>query len=103
MMAHWAEIDEDNVVTRVLATGNDDPAGDEGYSWLVETLGGRWVQTSYNRNFRVHFAGIGFTYNEALDVFVPPKPSDSYVLNVETVLWEPPTGYSNDEDDEAAQ
>ena len=97
-MAYWAELNEDNIVTRVVAASNDDPAGDEGYSWLVETLGGRWVQTSYNRNFKVHFAGIGFTYNEALDAFVPPKPSDSHVLNVETVLWELPTGYSKDDE-----
>ena len=86
-MAHFAEIDENNIVLRVLVTDNNDPAGDEGYSWLVENLGGRWVQTSYNANFRKNFAGIGFTYSEELDAFIPPQPSEDYVLDEETCQW----------------
>ena len=69
-MSHFAELDENNVVIRVLVGDNDMP--NEGYDWFVENLGGRWVQTSYNGNFRGCFAGIGFTYDEALDVFKAP-------------------------------
>ena len=47
-MAHWAELDENNIVTRVLVGDNNDPAGDEGYQWLIDNLGGTWVKTSYN-------------------------------------------------------
>lgn len=68
-MAHWAEIDNQNIVLRVVVTSNDDPNGDEGYQWLVDNLGGRWIQTSYNGNIRGQFAGIGMRYNEEQDVF----------------------------------
>lgn len=75
-MSHFAELDENNVVVRVLVGDNDMP--NEGYDWFVETLGGRWVQTSYNGNFRGCFAGVGFVYDETKDVFynplVPAKP-----------------------------
>lgn len=73
-MAHFAEISESNEVVRVLVTDNNDPAGDEGYSWLVNNLGGNWIQTSYNGNFRGCFAGVGFTYDKDKDEFVAPKP-----------------------------
>jgi hypothetical protein len=72
-MSHWAEIDENNIVLRVTVGDNNDPAGDEGYSWLINNLGGRWIQTSYNANFRKNFAGIGMIYDEELDEFLPPK------------------------------
>lgn len=71
-MSHWAELDDNNVVIRVTVGDNNDPAGDEGYSWLVQNLGGRWVQTSYNGNFRGRFAGIGYTYDAELDEFIAP-------------------------------
>lgn len=99
-MAHFAEIDENNVVIRVLVTDNDDLNGDEGYQWLIDNLGGRWVKTSYNTQGGVHlsngiplrknFAGIGFTYDEKLDAFIPKKPNDgwAWILNEETCLWE---------------
>ena len=72
-MSHWAELDENNNVIRVTVGDNNDPAGDEGYSWLVTRLGGRWVQTSYNSNFRGKFAGIGDKYDEENDVFYTPE------------------------------
>jgi len=72
-MAHFAELDENNIVLRVLVTDNNDPNGDEGYSWLVENLGGRWIQTSYNGNIRGKFAGIGDRYDETLDEFITPE------------------------------
>lgn len=73
-MAHWAELDENNIVLRVTVGDNNDPAGDEGYSWLINNLGGTWIKTSYNANIRGKFAGIGDTYDEVNDVFVAPQP-----------------------------
>lgn len=75
-MSHWAEIDENNTVIRVTVGDNNDPAGDEGYQWLIDNLGGRWIQTSYNSNFRGCFAGIGCFYDEANDVFIPAVVDD---------------------------
>ena len=62
-MSHWAEIDATNTVIRVLVGDNNDPAGDEGYQWLLDNLGGTWIQTSYNAKFNGKFAGIGDTWN----------------------------------------
>jgi hypothetical protein len=88
-MAHFAEIDENNVVLRVLVTDNNDTNGDEGYQWLVDTFGGRWIKTSFNGNIRRIFAGIGMTYNEETDAFVPIKPSEypSFVWSEEVYNW----------------
>jgi hypothetical protein len=87
-MAHFAEIDENNIVLRVLVTNNDFP--NEGYNWLIENLGGTWIKTSYNANIRKNFAGIGYKYDEALDAFIPPKPYASWTLNEDTCQWEEP-------------
>jgi hypothetical protein len=88
-MAHWAEIDENNIVLRVLVGNNDDPNGDEGYQWLIDNLGGTWVKTSYNANIRKNFAGIDFIYDETRDAFIPPMPDGiGWVLNEETCKWE---------------
>ena len=112
-MAHWAELDSNNVVTRVLVGDNNDPAGDEGYQWLLDNLGGTWVKTSYNsvggkrRNpetgemteeagFRKNYAGIGYTFDAGRDAFIPPKPFNSWNLNEDTCLWDAPTPYPAD-------
>lgn len=87
-MSHWAEIDKDNVVLRVTVGDNNDP--DEGYQWLIDNLGGTWIKTSYNGNIRKNFAGIGYTYDESRDAFIPPKPFDLWILNEDTCLWEAP-------------
>lgn len=87
-MAHFAEIDENNIVLRVLVTDNDFP--NEGYDWLVENLGGTWIQTSYNATIRKNFAGIGFTYDEDREAFIPPQPFPSWVLDEDTCRWEAP-------------
>lgn len=88
-MAHWAELDDNNVVLRVTVGDNDDPAGDEGYSWLINNLGGKWVKTSYNGNIRKNFAGIGYTYDEVRDAFIPPKPEiGEWILNEDTCIWD---------------
>lgn len=88
-MAHWAEIDSDNKVLRVLVGDNNDPNGDEGYQWLIDNLGGTWVQTSYNNKIRKQFAGIGYTYNPDADVFVAPQPYPSWSLD-DNFDWQPP-------------
>lgn len=91
-MAHWAELDENNIVIRVLVGDNNDPNGDEGYQWLIDNLGGRWIKTSYNNNIRKNFAGIGYKYDEDRDAFIPPKPEifQSFILDEETCQWVPP-------------
>ena len=89
-MAHWAEIDETNKVLRVLVGDNNDPAGDEGYQWLIDNLGGTWIKTSYNANIRKNFAGIGCLYDPVRDAFIPIKPKKgNWVLNEDTCKWEP--------------
>ena len=103
-MAHWAELDENNIVTRVLVGSNEDP--DEGYQWLIDNLGGTWVKTSYNTQGGVHslggtplrknYAGIGYSYDADRDAFIPPKPFNSWLLNEDTCLWEAPTPYPTD-------
>ena len=87
-MAHFAEIDENNLVLRVVVTNNNEV--NEGYDWLIENLGGVWVQTSYNNNFRKQFAGVGFTYNPQADVFVAPQPYASWTLDSNND-WQAPT------------
>ncbi len=105
-MAHFAEIDENNIVLRVLVTDNEDPNGDEGHQWLIDNLGGTWVKTSFNTwcnqhpsetPFRKNFALVGGTYDPERDAFIDPRPQDlngnpfySWNLNEETCCWEPP-------------
>ena len=93
-MAHFAKVNEANIVIEVLVTDNDYP--NEGYDWLVETFGGRWVQTSYNARIRQNFAGIGYYYDEARDAFIQPKPFESWTLDEETCQWVSPTPYPTD-------
>jgi len=71
-VSHFAEIDKDNKVIRVLVGDNNEY--DEGYQWLLDNLGGTWVKTSYNGNIRYNYAGIGFTYDPEADAFIAPKP-----------------------------
>jgi hypothetical protein len=94
-MAHWAEIDKSNFVIRVLVGDNNDPAGDEGYQWLIDNLGGTWIKTSYNNKIRGTYAGIGFLYNEKEDIFITPQPYPSWTRNGS--FWEAPVEYPEDE------
>jgi hypothetical protein len=71
-MSHFAELDKDNKVIRVLVGDNNEP--DEGYQWLVDNLGGTWVKTSYNHKIRYNFAGIGYAYDPIDDAFIAPMP-----------------------------
>lgn len=75
-MAHWAELDENNIVLRVTVGDNNDPAGDEGYQWLIDNLGGTWIKTSYNATIRGKFAGIGDIYDPVEDVFKTPEETE---------------------------
>ena len=96
-MAHFAEIDENNVVTRVIVVSNDDCAGGDfpesdapGAAFCHGLLGGTWKQTSYNNNFRKRYAGIGYTYDADLDAFIAPQPFPSWILDPETADWVAP-------------
>jgi hypothetical protein len=93
-MSHFAELDENNIVLRVLVGDNNLP--NEGYDWFVENLGGTWVQTSYNATIRKNFAGIGYTYDEEMDAFIAPQPFESWTLNTQTAKWMSPTPYPQD-------
>jgi hypothetical protein len=106
-MAHWAKLDEDNYVVEVLV------ADDDAEGWLVENLGGVWVQTSYNtiggvhydpetrepsddqsKAFRYNYASLGDYFDPSFGpdgAFIAKQPYGSWVLNPETALWEPPT------------
>jgi len=102
-MAHFAELDQNNVVTRVLVVNDDylrDENGNEvealGCAHMESIHGGKWVQTSYNNNIRVRYAGIGCTYDETLDAFIPPKPYPSWIFNQTTADWEAPVPMPTD-------
>jgi hypothetical protein len=104
-MAHFAKLDNDNNVIEVIVVHNKellDENGNEsearGIAFLTEWSGGysNWKQTSYNGNFRKNYASISYSYDEAKDAFIPPKPYASWALNEETCLWEAPTPYPTD-------
>lgn len=104
-MAHFAKLDEDNIVTEVIVVHNNElldenenESEQKGISFLIDWSDGHtnWKQTSYNRKFRKNYAGIGYTYDSNRDAFIPPKPFSSWVLNEESCLWESPLSYPND-------
>ena len=92
-MSHWAEIDENNIVTRVLVGNNSEP--DEGEAFM-NSLGGTWVKTSYNGTIRKNYAGIGYSYDSSRNAFIAPKPFDSWELDEDTCRWEAPVAYPTD-------
>jgi hypothetical protein len=90
-MAYYAFIDENNIVTEVIAGRNEWEEVDgvsDWEAWYGNFRGQRCVRTSYNGNIRKNYAGIGYTYDEARDAFIPPKLSELYVLNEDTCQWE---------------
>lgn len=93
-MSHWAEIDENNIVIRVLVGDNNTP--DEGKAF-VNSLGGTWIKTSYNSSIRKNYAGAGMEYNRILDAFIEIKPFESWVLNEDTCKWEAPMAMPSDD------
>ena len=86
-MSHWAEIDNNNKVIRVLVGDNNDPVGDEGYQWLINNLGGTWIKTSYNGTIRKNFAGVGMFYDSERDAFIEPEPEGHLGFNEDTCRW----------------
>ena len=93
-MAHFAEIDSDNKVIRVIVVSNDLEAN--GAQWCHDTFGGTWVQTSYNATIRKNYAGQGYTWDPVRDAFIPPQPYPSWLLNEDTCQWEPPVAMPQD-------
>ena len=102
-MAHFAELDSNNVVLRVIVVGNKDTADANGVekehigaAFCERLFGGNWKQTSYNGNKRKNYAGIGYKYHADIDAFVPPKPFASWVLNNDTAQWDAPVAMPQD-------
>jgi len=102
-MIHYAQLDENNVVIQVIVVSNEDiqdENGNEveeiGIEFCKNLLGAdtRWIQTSYDNNFRKGYAYLGYFYNEELDCFIAPKPFDSFVFDNKTANWESPVGPS---------
>lgn len=98
-MAHYAKV-SNGIVTQVIVAEADF------FDSFVDTSAGEWIQTSYNTYGNTHilggeplrknFAGIGYSYDEELDAFIPPQPFNSWSLNTESCLWEAPVAYPQD-------
>ena len=113
-MAHFAKLDDNNIVTQVIVVNNNellDETGNEseakGIAFCQSLFGGNWKQTSYNASFRKNYAGIGYAYDAGRDAFISPKPFPSWILDEETCGWNPPVPrpiddkiYSWDEDNQ---
>lgn len=89
-MAHFAELDQNNIVLRVLVVDNANEADGENFLANVLCLGGRWIQTSYNNTIRKNFAGAGYRYDPVADAFISPQPYPSWLLNTTSYKWEAP-------------
>jgi hypothetical protein len=86
-VSHWAQIDKNNLVLQIIVGNNELP--DEGESF-ANSLGGRWIKTSYNSKIRGNFAGIGYSYLEKEDLFMPPKCHPEATLNTAEAIWDCP-------------
>jgi murein DD-endopeptidase MepM/ murein hydrolase activator NlpD len=102
-MAHFAELDSNNVVLRVIVVANADTASADGTekeyigaAFCERLLGGTWKQTSYNANFRKNYAGQGYTYDAQRDAFIPPQPYPSWTLDEATCQWNAPVAMPTD-------
>jgi len=101
-MAHFAKI-ENGIVTQVIVVSNADTANADGVedeyigaAFCERLFGGEWKQTSYNANFRKNYAGIGYSFDEDRNAFIPPKPFPSWILVEETCNWTAPVLYPTD-------
>jgi len=101
-MAHFAELDANNVVLRVIVVGNKDTSDANGVekesigkAFCERLFGGNWVQTSYNGNMRKRYAGIGYSYDPTLDAFIAPKPYPSWTLD-DNADWQAPVPMPTD-------
>jgi len=102
-MAHFAQLNEDNIVTQVIVVANQDTADKDGVeneaigaAFCNNLLGGTWKQTSYNAKIRKNYAGIGYKYDATLDAFIPPQPFASWTLDETTAQWKAPVDYPTD-------
>ena len=102
-MAHFTQLDANNVVTQVIVVANSDTADANGVekeyigaAFCEKLFGGTWKQTSYNGSIRKNYAGVGYSYDSERDAFIPPKPYNSWVLNEDTCLWEAPVAMPED-------
>ena len=102
-MAHFVRI-ENGVVVQGIVVNNQDTADEHGaekeeigIAFCSNLLGGTWKQTSYNGNIRKNYAGVGYTYNETLDAFIPPQPFASWVLDENICQWQAPISKPNDD------
>ena len=102
-MAHFVRLDENSIVVQGIVVHNNELI-DNGVEFETKGIafcqslfsGGDWIQTSYNGNIRKNYAGIGYTYDEARDAFIPPKPYPSWLLDETTCLWEAPVPMPED-------
>jgi hypothetical protein len=101
-MAHFAKL-ENNVVTQVIVVSNQDILDEQGQEseqkgidFCSNLLGGTWKQTSYHAKIRKNYAGVGYTYDEGLDAFVPPKPFASWILDATIAQWKAPVDMPTD-------
>ena len=101
-MAHFAQLDENNVVVSVIVVDNKDTADANGVekeyigaAFCERLFGGTWKQTSYNNKIRKNYAGIGYTYHADIDAFVPPQPYPSWTLDADA-QWQPPVAMPTD-------
>jgi hypothetical protein len=102
-MAHFAELNESNIVTQVVVVHNNELLDNgveseaKGVAFLLSLYGhDRWKQTSYNGNQRFNYAGVGFTYDADRDAFIAPQPFPSWTLDESTCTWMPPVPYPTD-------
>ena len=102
-MAHFVRI-ENEVVVQGIVVSNQNTADEHGVekeeigiAFCSNLLGGTWKQTSYNARIRKNCAGIGYTYDETLDAFIPPKPFASWLLDTDKAQWKAPVDYPTEE------
>ena len=102
-MAHFCKL-ENNIVTQVIVVSNQDILDEngqeneqKGIDFCSNLLGGSWIQTSYNAKIRKNYAGVGYTYDQTLDAFIPPKPFDSWILDTDKAQWKAPVDYPTEE------
>ena len=103
-MAHFAQLNEENLVTQVIVVANPDTADQDGVEneaigieFCTNLLGGKWVQTSYNANIRKNYAGVGYKYDKDLDAFISPQPFASWLLDTDKAQWKAPVDMPVDE------
>jgi hypothetical protein len=101
-MAHFAKLNEQNIVMQVIVVANEElldngiESEEKGIAFCQSLFGGNWIQTSYNRKIRKNYAGIGYTYDSQRDAFIAPQPYSSWTLVEETCQWTAPVAMPTD-------